>query len=233
MLVPKKDGTTRMVIDYTALNNRTIKDKHPLPNIAAMFQRLEGAEYFSSLDLASGYYQFGMRRTDVEKTAFATPEGLFEFTRMPMGLSNAPATFQRAMNHIFAGMINRGIMVFIDDILVYSRTWKEHIELLREVFQRMKENNLQAKLSKCSFARRETRYLGFIVSKDAKRPDPAKVKAIKEMRPPKDKSEVRSVLGLAGFYRDFIKNFSGIVKPLYDLLTKDTDFVWEEQQEGV
>ena len=119
---------------HTTLNNRMIKDKHPLSNIAAMFQQLEGAEYFSSLDLVSGYNQFGMRRTDVEKTAFSTPEGLFEFTRMPMGLSNAPATFQRAMNHIFAGMINRRIMVFIDDILVYSRTWKEHFLEQLDVF---------------------------------------------------------------------------------------------------
>ena len=231
LLVPKKDGTTCMVIDYTALNNKTIKDKHPLPNISAMFQRLEGATYFSLLDLASGYYQFSMRRADIEKTAFATPEGLYEFTRMPMGLSNAPATFQRAMNHIFAGMINQGVMVFIDDILVYSKTWNEHMELLREVFRCMRENNLQAKLSKCSFAKKETKYLGFVISKDTKRPDPAKVKAIQEMRPPKDKSEVRSVLGLAGFYRDFIKNFSGIVKPLNDLLTKDVEFVWAKDQQ--
>ena len=231
LLVPRKDGTTRMVIDYTALNNRTIKDKHPLPNISAMFQRLEGAAYFSSLDLASGYYQFSMRRSDIEETAFATPEGLYEFVRMPMGLSNAPATFQRAMNNIFAGLINRGVMIFIDDILVYSKTWKEHLALLREVFRRMEENHLQAKISKCSFAQKETKYLGYIISKDRKKPDPAKVKAIKEMRPPTDKSEVRGVLGLAGFYRDFIKNFSGITKPLNDLLTKDTEFVWAQEQQ--
>ena len=232
LLVPKKDGTTRMVIDYTALNNRTIKDKYPLPNISAMFQRLEGAAYFTSLDLASGYYQFDMRRSDIEKTAFATPEGLYEFIRMPMGLSNAPATFQRAMNRIFGGLINRGVMVFIDDILVYSRTWKEHMSLLREVFARMRRNNLQAKTSKCSFAQSETKYLGFVISKGSKRPDPAKVKAIKDMRPPKDKSEVRGVLGLAGFYRDFIKDFGGIVKPLNDLLAKDVDFVWGPQQQA-
>ena len=231
LLVPKKDGSTRMVIDYTALNNRTIKDKHPLPNISAMFQQLEGATYFSSLDLASGYYQFSMRPSDIERTAFATPEGLYEFVRMPMGLSNAPATFQRAMNKIFAGMVSRGVMIFIDDILVYSKTWKEHLALLREVFRRMKENNLQAKISKCSFGQKETKYLGYIISKDTKKPDPAKVKAIKEMRPPKDKSEVRSVLGLAGFYRDFIKNFSGITKPLNDLLAKDAEFVWTDAQQ--
>ena len=231
LLVPKKDGSTRMVIDYTALNNRTIKDKHPLPNISAMFQQLEGAAYFSSLDLASGYYQFSMRPSDIERTAFATPDGLYEFVRMPMGLSNAPATFQRAMNNIFANLVNRGVMIFIDDILVYSRTWKEHLALLREVFRRMKENNLQAKISKCSFGQKETKYLGYIISKDSKRPDPAKVKAIKEMRPPKDKSEVRSVLGLAGFYRDFIRNFSGITKPLNDLLAKDADFVWAQEQQ--
>ena len=231
LLVPKKDGSTRMVIDYTALNNRTIKDKHPLPNIQAMFQQLEGATYFSSLDLASGYYQFSMRPSDIERTAFATPDGLFEFVRMPMGLSNAPATFQRAMNNIFAGMVNRGVMIFIDDILVYSKTWKEHLALLREVFRRMKENNLQAKIGKCSFAQKETKYLGYIISKDMKRPDPAKVKAIKEMRPPNDKSEVRSVLGLAGFYRDFIKNFSGITKPLNDLLAKEAEFVWGKEQQ--
>ena len=197
-----------------------------------MLQRLEGAAYFSSLDLASGDNQFNMRHTDIEKkAAFATPDRLFEFVRMPMGLSNAPATFQRAMNNIFAGLINRGVMVFIDDILVNSRTCKEHMDLLQEVFRRMKQNNLQAKISKSSFAQKETKHLGFIISNDMKKPDPAKVKAIKEMRPPTDKSKVRGVLGLAAFNRDFINNFSGITKPLNDMLTKDAEFVWAQEQQ--
>ena len=119
-----------MTIDYTALNKHTIKDRFPLPNINTIFQHLGGAKYFSTFDLASGYYQFKMRECDIEKTAFATPEGLYEFVRMPMGLSNAPATFQRAMTNIFANMVYHGVMVFIDDILVYSKTWKEHMEKL-------------------------------------------------------------------------------------------------------
>ena len=231
LLVPKKDGSTRMTIDYTALNKHTIKDRFPLPNINTIFQHLGGAKYFSTFDLASGYYQFKMRECDIEKTAFATPEGLYEFVHMPMGLSNAPATFQRAMTNIFANMVYHGVMVFIDDILVYSKTWKEHMEKLEEVLRRMKENNLQAKVAKCHFAQPQTQYLGYVITANAKRPDPAKVKAIQQMRAPKDKAEVRSVLGLAGFYRDFIKDFGALTQPLNDLLSKDAVFTWGEQQE--
>ena len=220
-----------MTIDYTALNKHTIKDHFPLPNINTIFQHLGGAKYFSTFDLASGYYQFKMRECDIEKTAFATPEGLYEFVRMPMGLSNAPATFQRAMTNIFANMVYHDVMVFIDDILVYSKTWKEHMEKLEEVLRRMKENNLQAKVAKCHVAQPQTQYLGYVITANAKRPDPAKVKAIQQMRAPKDKAEVRSVLGLAGFYRDFIKDFGALTQPLNDLLSKDAVFTWGEQQE--
>ncbi|WZZ60551.1 hypothetical protein YC2023_060658 [Brassica napus] len=229
LFVKKKDGSMRLCIDYRGTNNITIKDKYPLPRIDELLDQLKGASWFSKIDLASGYHQIPIAKSDIMKTAFRTRYGQYEFVVMPFGLTNAPAAFMRLMNEVFHDYLDKFVIIFIDDILVYSRSKEEHKEHLRLVMERLRNQKLFAKFSKCW--KREIGFLGHIVSGEGVAADPEKVQAIREWPRPTIVTEVRSFLGLAGYYRKFVKDFSSIAKPLTKLTGKGVPFLWVEETE--
>lgn len=231
VLVKKKDDKWRFCIDYRKLNNVTKKDAHPLPQIDDMLGTLGGAKWFTTLDLASGYWQVEMDPESREKTAFVTKQGIYEFNIMPFGLTNAPATFQRLMNEVLDGMWNKGIMVYLDDIIIYTETFKQHLEKLQEVFKRIKEAGLKIKPSKCEFFKNELVFLGHIVGEKGIRPNPKTIEKVKNFPRPKTITEIRSFLGLASYYRKFIQNFSQIASPMNKLVKKHEPYIWTEEQE--
>ena len=216
LFVKKKDGKLRMCIDYRALNSQTIQNRYALPRIDELFDRLHGAKVFSKLDLTSGYYQIAIKLKDRHKTAFRTRYGHYEFNVMPFGLTNAPATFQTLMNDIFRDLLDVCVIVYLDDILVYSKSKEEHEQHLQQVLQRLKDNQLYAKLSKCTFFTNSIEYLGHIVNNEGLRPNPQLVQALVDFPRPKTLKELQSFLGLANYYRKFIANFSHIALPLTD-----------------
>ncbi|KAJ9564382.1 hypothetical protein OSB04_000348 [Centaurea solstitialis] len=230
LFVKKKDGTMRMCIDYRELNKLTIKNKYPLPRIDDLFDQLVGASYFSKIDLRSGYHQLKVREEDVSKTAFRTRYGHYEFLVMPFGLTNAPAAFMDMMNRVCNPYLDKFVIVFIDDILIYSRSEEDHANHLRIILELLKRERLYAKLSKCEFWLREVQFLGHIVSENGIKVDPVKIEAIEKWEPPKTPTEVRSFLGLAGYYRKFIQDFSRIATSLTMLTKKNVKFEWREAQ---
>ena len=232
LFVKKKSGELRMCIDFRALNNITIKNKYPLPRVDELLDQLSTGRYFSKLDLTSGYWQVRIKDNDIPKTAFRTRYGHFEFMVMPFGLTNAPATFQHLMNSIFQDFLDKFVIVYLDDIMIYSKTYEEHLEHLEKVFARLRENQLYAKLKKCEFAKEKVQYLGHIVSKNSIRPEEDKVKAIKDWKQPLTQKDVMSFLGLANFYRKFIDNFSKRSLPLTKLIGKNSKFSWGVEQES-
>eukprot|EP00253_Pinus_taeda_P012458 PITA_12458 len=213
LFVKKKDGTLRMCIDYRQLNKLTIKNKYPLPRIDELFDQVKGATVFSKIDLRSGYHQIRIKDEDIAKTAFRTRYGHYEFVVLRFGLTNAPATFMCLMNSIFHPYLDRFVLIFIDDILIYSRTIEEHHEHLRMVLQTLREHQLYAKFSKCDFFKEEIQYLGHVIIKDGIAVDPEKIKAIMDWPVPKDVADVRSFMGLAGYYRRFVEGFSKVAFP--------------------
>jgi transposase InsO family protein len=216
LFVKKKDGSLRMCIDYRALNSQTIQNRYALPRIDELFDRLHGAKVFSKIDLTSGYYQIAIDPKDRYKTAFRTRYGHYEFNVMPFGLTNAPATFQTLMNDIFRDLLDICVIVYLDDILIYSKNKDEHEHHLRQVLKRLKEHQLYAKRSKCTFFSNSVEYLGHIVDGDGLQPNPRLVQAVKDFPQPKTLKELQSFLGLANYYRKFISNFSRIALPLTD-----------------
>ena len=231
LFVKKKDGSMRLCIDYRGINNITIKDKYPLARIDELLDQLKGTSWFLKIDLASGYHQIPIAKSDIMKTAFQTRYGQYEFVVMPFGLTNAPAAFMRLMNELFHDYLDKFVIIFIDNILVYSRSKEEHKEHLRLVIERLLNQKLFAKFSKCSFRKREIGFLGHIVSGEGVAADPEKVQAIREWPRPTTVTEVRSFLGLAGYYRKFVKDFSSIAKPLTKLTGKGVPFLWVEETE--
>ena len=232
VMVKKKDGTMRFCVDYRKLNAVTEKDAQPLPRIDDTLESLQGAVYFSTLDLKSGYWQVPIREEDKKKTAFGTSSGrLYEFNRLPFGLCNAPATFSRLMDYVLTGLSWEICLYYLDDIIVFSRTWEEHIQRLEEVFQRLIEAGLTLGATKCRLAEKEVEFLGHVVSEEGLKPNPRLLECIREIKPPKTVTEVRSFLGLVGYYRRFVKGFSDIATPLNRLLEKGKEIVWTPECE--
>jgi hypothetical protein len=231
LFVKKKDGTLRLCIDYRQLNKVTIKNKYPLPRIDDLFDHLGGASIFSKIDLMSGYHQVRIKGEDIHKTAFQTWYGHYEFVVVPFGLTNAPATFMCLMNNVLSKFLDKFVLVFIDDILIYSKNREEHEEHLRLVLQVLIEHQLYAKFSKCDFFQKQIHYLGHVLSEEGVAVDLDKIRSIMEWPTPKDVSDIRSFMGLVGYYRRFIKHFSKIGCPITALQKKGTKFMWTQQCE--
>ena len=226
IFVKKKDGSLRLCIDYRALNQITVRNPYPLPRIDELIDKLAHAKYFTSLDLASGYHQIRIEKEDVPKTAFSTPFGHFQWRVLIEGLTNAPATFQSLMDRIFSGHFRDFLCVYLDDILIFSKTRQEHFEHLQQVFDKLKEASLFCKLPKCDFLKSEVKFLGHVVSSQGVAPDPAKLEAVKEWKAPTSVHELQSFLGFANFFRRFIKGYSGLAWPLTDMTSKSKPYLW-------
>jgi hypothetical protein len=217
-----------MCIDYRALNKLTIKNKYPLPLIDELFDSFHGAKHFSRIDLDSAYHQIRIASPDIPKTAFRTKFGHFEFLVMSFGLTNAPATFQTLMNQVLKPLIGNGVVVYLDDILVYSKTKEEHYCLLQQVLDLLKSHNLYAKLSKCAFLLDQVEFLGHVVSADGLATDPSKCEAVMNWPTPRCTNDIRQFLGLVNYYRRFIRRYSFLTFPLTELLKAATPFCWSE-----
>ena len=231
LFVKNKDGTWRLCIDYRQLNKVTVRNKYPLPWIDDLFDQLQGAKVFSKIDLRSGYHQLRIRELDIPKTAFRTRYGHYEFLVMSFGLINAPIAFMNLMNRVFRPYLDRFVIVFIDDILVYSRSELEHEIHLGLVLQTLKQHQLYARFSKCEFWLSRVGFLGHVVSTDGIYVDPQKVEVAANWEQPTTVTEVRSFLGLAGYYRIFIEGFSKIAGPLHCLTRKGVKFEWTDRSE--
>ncbi|GJY45488.1 putative reverse transcriptase domain-containing protein [Tanacetum coccineum] len=226
LFVKKKDGSFRMCIDYQKLNKLTVKNRYPLPRIDDLFDQLQGSSVYSKIDLRSGYHQLRVREEDISKTAFRTRYGHYEFQVMPFGLTNAPAVFMDLMNRVCKPYLDKFIIVFIDDILIYSKNKQEHEEHLKIILELLKKEELYAKFSKCEFWIPKVQFLGHVIDNKGIHVDPAKIESVKDWASPKTPTEIRQFLGLAGYYRRFIEGFSKIAKPMTKLTQKKVKFEW-------
>ncbi|GKB26362.1 putative reverse transcriptase domain-containing protein, partial [Tanacetum coccineum] len=231
LFVKKKDGSFRMCIDYRELNKLTVKNRYPLPRIDDLFDQLQGSSVYSKIDLRSGYHQLRVREEDIPKTAFRTRYGHYEFQVMPFGLTNAPAVFMDLMNRVCKPYLDKFVIVFIDDILIYSKNEQEHKEHLKQILELLKKEELYAKFSKCEFWIPKVQFLGHVIDSEGIHVDPAKIESIKDWTSPKSPTEIRQFLGLAGYYRRFIEGFSKIAKPMTKLTQKKVKFEWGDKQE--
>lgn len=229
IMVPKKDGGYRLVVDYRKLNKHVVTDPHPLPRIAQILEELGGAKYFTAIDLLHGFYNLKIHPNERYKTAFSTPKGHYEFIRLPMGLKNSPAIFQRVMNLVLAGCLGKYAFIYIDDVVIYSKTAEEHIKHVEDVLQRLREAGLRIKFSKSQLFRTSIDYLGYVVSKSGIQVNPVKVEAIKHFPTPYNVKGIQAFLGMVGYFRHFIVDFATIARPLYHLLRKDVKFEWSDR----
>jgi len=218
LLIQKKDGSWRFCVDYRRLNDMTIKNRFPMPLIEEIIEELAGSCYFTKLDMKSGYHQVRMKQGDEYKTAFKTHHGHYQFKVMPFGLTNAPATFQCIMNEVLAPFLRKFVMVFLDDILIYSPDLDCHLAHLEQVLETLKTNQLYLKKSKCSFAQGQVEYLGHVISGRGVATASDKIEAMLQWPVPKTVTDVRAFLGLTGYYRRFVKDYGCIAKPLTQLL---------------
>nr|GEZ80441.1 putative reverse transcriptase domain-containing protein [Tanacetum cinerariifolium] len=232
LFVKKKDGTFRMCINYQELNKLTINNHYPLPRIDDLFDQLQGSSVYSKIDLRSGYHQLRVRDKDIPKTAFITRYGHYEFQFIPFGLTNAPAVFMDLMNRVCKLYLDKFVIVFIDDILIYSRNEEEHTNHLRIILQLRGNEKLYAKFSKCEFWIHIVQFLGHIIDNQGLHVDPVKIEAVKNWETPTTPTKVCQFLGLVGYYRRFIEGFSKIAKPLTKLTHKHKKYIWKEDQES-
>jgi hypothetical protein len=232
IFVDKRDGGRRMCGEYRNLNNVTIKNKYPLPRIQDLFDQVKRVRVFSKIDLRSGYHQIKIKKEDVPKTAFVSRYGHHEYLVVPFGLTNASAIFMNLMNKIFMPYLDKFVIVFIDDILIYSKDKEEHAKHLRIALQILWEHQLYAKFSKCEFWLDKVEFLGHVISKEGIAVNPSNVASVLEWEAPKNVKQIRGFLGMAGYYRRFIEGFSKIAGPMTKLLRKNTPFVWSEECEA-
>uniref|UniRef100_A0A8C6P7M8 Gypsy retrotransposon integrase-like protein 1 n=3 Tax=Nothobranchius furzeri TaxID=105023 RepID=A0A8C6P7M8_NOTFU len=230
--VPKKEGTLRPCIDYRELNQITVKNKYPLPLLTSTFEPIQDATIFSRLDLRNAYHLVRIRQGDEWKTAFKTPLGHFEYLVMPFGLTNAPAVFQSLVNSVLGDMLNKYVTVYLDDILIFSKTLEQHVLHVRSVLQRLLENRLYVKAEKCVFHVSTVKFLGFVIESGRLRADPEKVQAVTEWPTPSSRKQLQRFLGFANFYRRFIRNFSQTAIPLTNLTSTNRPFVWSTEAEA-
>ena len=227
VMLRKKNGSLRFCVDFRLLNATTVRDAHLMPRINDLLDALHGARWFSTLDLKSGYWKVPITKSDKAKTAFCTSSGqLYEFNQVPFGLCNAPATFSRLMDRVLAGLHWETCLFYLDDIIVFSSTWEEHLARLRQVFERLRHAKLKLGANKCTFAAKEVSYLGHWVTEEGLLPDSSLLAAIREILPPKTATEVRSFLGLDGYYQRYVKGFAAIAGLLHALTRKDAVFHW-------
>ena len=231
IIVKKKDGSNRFVCDYRNLNSATKRDTYPLPNVKDVTDKMHGSNYWTTLDAASAYWPIQVRERDKEKTAFSVQRGKFEFNVTPYGLCNAGASYQRLIDITLAGLAVNRVLAYMDDIIIFTTTFKEHIDSLREVFRKLKEAGIQLKGSKCVLGSSKVEFLGFELSNGGIKPQSRLTDAIKTFATPTNRKEVRRFLGLAGFYRAFINNFASITRPLSRLTSENVAFLWAEECE--
>ena len=232
VLVKKKDGSWRLCVDYRQLNAVTRKDAYPLPRIDDSLDALSGSAYFSTLDLVSGYWQVPLDQDAQEKAAFTTRGGLWKWRVLPFGLTSAPATFERLMEQVLKGLQWKSLLLYLDDVIVFSPDFETHLDRLGTVFARFRQANLKLKPSKCELLQQQVRYLGHVVSSQGVSTDPEKIKAIKEWQVPRCQTEVRTFLGFMGYYRRFCQDYATVAKPLTVLTAKGAEFVWGAEQQG-
>ena len=231
VIVDKPDGSKRICVDYRELNKVTVKDAYPAPHVEESLDPLCKAKFITNLDLLSGYWQIPLDKKDQYKTAFTTSSGLYEYTVLPMGLTNSPASFQRCMEQVLEGLTGKICKVYIDDIVIFSDTWEEHLRHLQLVFDRLREYGMMGKLQKCQFVPKTIKVLGIMVENGQISPNQDKIQAIKGLRSPENIKELRTFLGLTGHYRRFIKGYAEIAKPLTQLTSTKVEYKWTDRQQ--
>ncbi len=229
-LVPKRDTSTRFCIDYRKLNDVTIKDRYPLPLISEIFDQLEGSKLFTTLDLKSGYWQQKVHPDSIEKTAFVCHRGQFEFLRLPFGICTGPSKFSRAVTSVLGDYIGKFCLIFIDDIVIYSKDEESHVKHVDLVLTRLEEKGLTVKDTKCEWAKAQVDLLGYVVSKNGISAQPSKTRAIGELQPPTNLKELRRFLGMTGYYRPLIPAYARLALPLHDLQKKDVKWKWTNRE---